>query len=168
MKTLIVTKGKANTGKTTLIWTVYERLVCMTNNKLHGVWTAQGYSEIDTPHSRVYKASGLLDDFSALLSVNGVKIYIASAGDTKKCIDDSINKGKSYADIILITVRIRTRSRIIKVEEFYETEIKPIYSPIEFVLHKTNDLQQRCDQNNKVADSIVSAVMDEINKMNNL
>ena len=168
MKTLIATKGKANSGKTTLMWTVYERLVSMINNKPHKVWTAQGYNEIDTPHSRVYKASGLLDDFSALLNINGVKIYIASAGDVESYLNHHINKGTSFADIVLITVRIRTKSQIIKVEKFYETKIKPVYSPIEFVSCKYNDSQKISEQNDQLADEIVSAIMKEVQKITNL
>lgn len=168
MKTIIATKGKANSGKTTLMWTVYERLVSMINNKTHKVWTALGYNEKDTPHSRVYKASGLLDDFSALLNINGVQIYIASAGDVDRYLNHYIDKGTSFADIVLIAVRIRTRSRIIKVEEFYETKIKPVYSPIEFMSCKYKDPQKSSEQNDQLADEIVSTIMKEVQKITNL
>lgn len=57
MKTLITILGPENSGKTTLMWTVYEKLVAA-NNSPHTIWVANSCHELTTPHSRVYKPSG--------------------------------------------------------------------------------------------------------------
>ena len=72
------------------------------------------------------------------------------------------------ADIVFTAIRTRTRSKIIQTEEFYNTQIKPIYSPIEFETKQIKDIQIRTEQHNQIADSIVASIMAEINKMNNL
>ena len=154
MKTFITIKGPENSGKTTLMWTVYEKLVAA--NKT-------------TPHSRVYKPSGDLCDFNALININGVKLYISSVGDAIRYIKITIKVVFSIdADIVFTAIRTRTRSKIIQTEEFYNTEIKPKYSPIEFVSCKYKDPQKISEQNDQLADEIVSAIMKEVQKITNL
>ena len=168
MKTLITITGPENSGKTTLMWTVYEKLVAA-NNTQHTIWVANGCHELTTPHSRVYKPSGELCDFNALININGVKLYISSVGDAIRYIKITIKLVFSIgADIVFTAIRTRTRSKIIQTEEFYNTQIKPIYSPIEFETKQIKDIQIRTEQHNQIADSIVASIMAEINKMNNL
>ena len=72
------------------------------------------------------------------------------------------------ADIVFTAIRTRTRSTIIQTEEFYNTEIKPKYSPIEFVSCKYKDPKKISEQNDQLADEIVSAIMKEVQKITNL
>ena len=168
MKTFITIKGPENSGKTTLMWTVYEKLVAA-NNTQHTIWVANGCHELTTPHSRVYKPSGELCDFNALININGVKLYISSVGDAIRYIKLTIREVILIdADIVFTAIRTRTRSTIIQTEEFYNTEIKPKYSPIEFVSCKYKDPQKISEQNNQLADEIVSAIMKEVQKITNL
>ena len=168
MKTFITIKGPENSGKTTLMWTVYEKLVAA-NNTPHTIWVANGCHELTAPHSRVYKPSGALGDFKALIEINGVKLYISSVGDAIRYIKLTIKKVILIdADIVFTAIRTRTRSTIIQTEEFYNTEIKPKYSPIEFVSYKYKDPQKISEQNNQLADEIVSAIMKEVQKITNL
>ena len=168
MKTFITIKGPENSGKTTLLWTVYEKLVAV-NNTQHTIWVANGCHELTTPHSRVYKPSGALGDFKALIDINGVKLYISSVGDAIRYIKLTIREVILIdADIVFTAIRTRTRSKIIQTEEFYNTEIKPKYSPIEFVSCKYKDPQKISEQNNQLADEIVSAIMKDVQKITNL
>ena len=168
MKTFITIKGPENSGKTTLMWTVYEKLVAA-NNTPHTIWVANSCHELTTPHSRVYKPSGALGDFKALIEINGVKLYISSVGDAIRYIKFTIKVVFSIdADIVFTAIRTRTRSKIIQTEEFYNTEIKPKYSPIEFISCKYKDLQKISEQNDQLADEIVSALMKEVQKITNL
>ena len=168
MKTLITITGPENSGKTTLMWTVYEKLVAA-NNSPHTIWVANGFHELTAPHSRVYKPSGELWDFKAIINIDGVKLYIASAGDAIKYIEKSIEDAISFnVSIVFTAIRTRTRSTIIQTEEYYNTEIKPKYSPIEFISCKYKDSQKISEQNNQLADEIVSAIMKEVQKITNL
>lgn len=168
MKTLITITGPENSGKTTLMWTVYEKLVAA-NNTQHTIWVANGYHELTTPHSRVYKPSGELCDFNALININGVKLYISSVGDAIRYIKLTIREVILIdADIVFTAIRTRTRSAIIQTEEFYNTEIKPKYSPIEFISCKYKDPKKISEQNDQLADEIVSAIMKEVQKITNL
>ena len=168
MKTLITILGPENSGKTTLMWTVYEKLVAA-NNTPHTIWVANSCHELTTPHSRVYKPSGALGDFKALIDINGVKLYISSVGDAIRYIKLTIREVILIdADIVFTAIRTRTRSTIIQTEEFYNTEIKPKYSPIEFVSCKYKDPQKISEQNDQLADEIVSAIMKEVQKITNL
>ena len=168
MKTFITIKGPENSGKTTLMWTVYEKLVAA-NNTPHTIWVANGCHELTAPHSRVYKPSGALGDFKALIDINGIKLYISSVGDAIRYIKFTINEVISIdADIVFTAIRTRTRSKIIQTEEFYNTEIKPKYSPIEFISCKDKDPQKISEQNDQIADEIVSAIMKEVQKITNL
>ena len=164
MKTLITILGPENSGKTTLMWTVYEKLVAA-NNTPHTIWVANSCHELTTPHSRVYKPSRKLWDFKAMINIDGVELYIASAGDAIEYIDSAVSFN---ADIVFTAIRIRTRSKIIKTEEYYNTEIKPKYSPIEFISCKYNAPQKISEQNDQLADEIVSAIMKEVQKITNL
>lgn len=168
MKTFITIKGPENSGKTTLMWTVYEKLVTA-NNTPHTIWVANGCHELTAPHSRVYKPSGELGDFKALIDINGVKLYISSVGDAIRYIKLTIREVILIdADIVFTAIRTRTRSTIIQTEEFYNTEIKPKYSPIEFISCKYKDPQKISEQNDQLADEIVSAIMKEVQKITNL
>ena len=168
MKTLITITGPENSGKTTLMWMVYEKLVAA-NNTPHTIWVANGCHELTTPHSRVYKPSGELCDFNALININGVKLYISSVGDAIRYIKLTIREVILIdADIVFTAIRTRTRSKIIQTEEFYNTEIKPKYSPIEFVSCKYKDSQKISEQNDQLADEIVSTIMKEVQKITNL
>ena len=168
MKSLIAIIGPENSGKTTLMWTVYEKLVA-TNNTPHTIWVANGCHQLTTPHSRVYKPSGELCDFNALININGVKLYISSVGDAIRYIKITIKVVFSIgADIVFTAIRTRTRSRTIQTEEFYNKEIKPKYSPIEFVSCKYKDPKKISEQNDQLADEIVSAIMKEVQKITNL
>ena len=168
MKTFITIKGPENSGKTTLMWTVYEKLVAA-NNTPHTIWVANGCHELTAPHSRVYKPSGALGDFKALIDINGIKLYISSVGDAIRYIKITIKVVFSIdADIVFTAIRTRTRSKIIQTEEFYNTEIKPKYSPIEFVSCKYKDPIKISEQNDQLADEIVSAIMKEVQKITNL
>ena len=161
-------KGPENSGKTTLMWTVYEKLVAA-NNTQHTIWVANGCHELTTPHSRVYKPSGELCDFNALININGVKLYISSVGDAIRYIKITIKVVFSIdADIVFTAIRTRTRSKIIQTEEYYNTEIKPKYSPIEFVSRKYKDSQKINEQNDQLSDEIVSAILKEVQKNKNL
>ena len=164
MKTVITILGPENSGKTTLMWTVYEKLVAA-NNAPHTIWVAGGSNELTAPHSRVYKPSRKLWDFKAMINIDGVELYIASAGDAIEYIDSAVSFN---ADIVFTAIRIRTRSKIIKTEEYYNTEIKPKYSPIEFVSRKYNDSQKINEQNDQLSDEIVSAILKEVQKNKNL
>ena len=167
MKTLITIIGPENSGKTTLMWTVYEKLVAA-NNTPHTIWVANGFHELTAPHSRVYKPSGALGDFKALIDINGVKLYISSVGDAIRYIKLTIREVILIdADIVFTAIRTRTRSTIIQTEEFYNTEIKQKYSPIEFVSRKYKDPQKISEQNDLLADEIVSAIMKEVHKITN-
>lgn len=164
MKTFMTIKGPENSGKTTLMWTVYEKLVAP-NNTQHTIWVANGCHELTTPHSRVYKPSGELCDFNALININGVKLYISSVGDAIRYIKITIKVVFSIdADIVFTAIRTRTRSKIIQTEEYYNTEIKPKYSPIEFVSRKYKDSQKINEQNDQLSDEIVSAILKEVQK----
>ena len=168
MKTFITINGPENSGKTTLMWTVYEKLVAA-NNTPHTIWVANSCHELTTPHSRVYKPSGELCDFNALININGVKLYISSVGDAIRYIKITIKVVFSIdADIVFTAIRTRTRSTIIQTEEFYNTEIKPKYSPIEFVSRKYKDSQKINEQNDQLSDEIVSAILKEVQKNKNL
>lgn len=168
MKTLITILGPENSGKTTLMWTVYEKLVAA-NNAPHTIWVAGNCHELTTPHSRVYKPSGELWDFKAIINIDGVKLYIASAGDAIRYIKITIKVVFSIdADIVFTAIRTRTRSKIIQTEEFYNKEIKPKYSPIEFVSYKYKDPKKISEQNDQLADEIVSTIMKEVQKITNL
>ena len=168
MKTFITIKGPENSGKTTLMWTVYEKLVAA-NNTPHTIWVANGCHNLTTPHSRVYKPSGALGDFKALIDINGVKLYISSVGDAIRYIKLTIREVILIdADIVFTAIRTRTRSKIILTEEFYNTEIKPKYSPIEFISCKYKDPKKISEQNDQLADEIVSAIMKEVQKITNL
>lgn len=168
MKTFMTIKGPENSGKTTLMWTVYEKLVAA-NNTQHTIWVANGCHELTTPHSRVYKPSGELCDFNALININGVKLYISSVGDAIRYIKITIKVVFSIdADIVFTAIRTRTRSKIIQTEEYYNTEIKPKYSPIEFVSRKYKDSQKINEQNDQLSDEIVSAILKEVQKNKNL
>ena len=150
------------------MWTVYEKLVAA-NNTPHTIWVANGCHELTAPHSRVYKPSGALGDFKALIDINGIKLYISSVGDAIRYIKFTINEVISIdADIVFTAIRTRTRSTIIQTEEFYNTEIKPKYSPIEFISCKYKDPQKISEQNDQIADEIVSAIMKEVQKITNL
>lgn len=164
MKTVITILGPENSGKTTLMWTVYEKLVAA-NNAPHTIWVAGGSHELTAPHSRVYKSSRKLWDFKAMINIDGVELYIASAGDAIKYIDSAVSFN---ADIVFTAIRIRTRSKIIKTEEYYNTKIKPKYSPIEFVSRRYKDSKSISEQSNQLADEIVSAIMKEVQKITNL
>ena len=168
MKTLITITGPENSGKTTLMWTVYEKLVA-TNNTPHTIWVANGCHELTAPHSRVYKPSGELCDFDALINIGGVKLYISSVRDAIRYIKLTIKKVILIdADIVFTAIRTRTRSTIIQTEEFYNTEIKPKYSPIEFASRKYKDSQKINEQNDQLSDEIVSAILKEVQKNKNL
>ena len=168
MKTFITIKGPENSGKTTLMWTVYEKLVAA-NNTQHTIWVANGCHELTTPHSRVYKPSGELCDFNALININGVKLYISSVGDAIRYIKLTIREVILIdADIVFTAIRTRTRSTIIQTEEFYNTEIKPKYSPIEFVSCKYKDPQKISEQNDQLSDEIVSVILKGVQKNKNL
>ena len=168
MKTLITITGPENSGKTTLMWTVYEKLVAA-NNTPHTIWVANSCYELTAPHSRVYKPSGDLCDFNALININGAKLYISSVGDAIRYIKLTIKKVILIdADIVFTAIRTRTRSTIIQTEEFYNTEIKPKYLPIEFVSCKYKDPKKISEQNDQLADEIVSAIMKEVQKITNL
>lgn len=168
MKTLITITGPENSGKTTLMWTVYEKLVAA-NNTPHTIWVANGCHELTAPHSRVYKPSGELCDFNALININGVKLYISSVGDAIRYIKITIKVVFSIdADIVFTAIRTRTRSKIIQTEEYYNTEIKPKYSPIEFVSRRYKDSQKINEQNDQLSDEIVSAILKEVQKNKNL
>lgn len=168
MKTLITILGPENSGKTTLMWTVYEKLVAA-NNAPHTIWVANGCHELTAPHSRVYKPSGELCDFNALININGVKLYISSVGDAIRYIKITIKVVFSIdADIVFTAIRTRTRSKIIQTEEYYNTEIKPKYSPIEFVSRRYKDSKSISEQNDQLSDEIVSAILKEVQKNKNL
>lgn len=168
MKTLITILGPENSGKTTLMWTVYEKLVAA-NNSPHTIWVANGCHELTAPHSRVYKPSGELCDFNALININGVKLYISSVGDAIRYIKITIKVVFSIdADIVFTAIRTRTRSTIIQTEEYYNTEIKPKYSPIEFVSRRYKDSKSISEQNDQLSDEIVSTILKEVQKNKNL
>lgn len=168
MKTSITILGPENSGKTTLMWTVYEKLVAA-NNAPHTIWVAGNCHELTTPHSRVYKPSGELWDFKAIVNIDGVKLYIASVGDAIKYIEKSIEDAISFsASIVFTAIRTRTRSTIIQTEEYYNTEIKPKYSPIEFVSRRYKDSKSISEQNDQLSDEIVSAILKEVQKNKNL
>lgn len=168
MKTLITILGPENSGKTTLMWTVYEKLVAA-NNAPHTIWVANSCHELTTPHSRVYKPSGELWDFKAIINIDGVKLYIASAGDAIRYIIITIKVVFSIgADIVFTAIRTRKRSKIIQTEEYYTTEIKPKYSPIEFVSRRYKDSKSINEQNDQLSDEIVSAILKEVQKNKNL
>jgi GTPase SAR1 family protein len=167
MKTLITITGPENSGKTTLMWTVYEKLVAA-NNTPHTIWVANSCHEQTAPHPRVCKPSGDLGDFKALININGVKLYISSVGDAIRYIKLTIREVILIdADIVFTAIRTRTRSTIIQTEEYYNTEIKPKYSPIEFVSCKYKDPKKISEQNDQLADEIVSAIMKEVRKITN-
>lgn len=167
MKTLITITGPENSGKTTLMWTVYEKLVAA--NTPHTIWVANGCHELTAPHSRVYKPSGELCDFNALININGVKLYISSVGDAIRYIKITIKVVFSIdADIVFTAIRTRTRSKIIQTEEYYNTEIKPKYSPIEFVSRRYKDSKSISEQNDQLSDEIVSTILKEVQKNKNL
>ena len=110
-----------------------------------------------------------LCDFNALININGVKLYISSVGDAIRYIKITIKVVFSIdADIVFTAIRTRTRSKIILTEEFYNTEIKPKYSPIEFVSCKYKDPLKISEQNDQLADEIVSTIMKEVQKITNL
>ena len=168
MKTFITILGPENSGKTTLMWTVYEKLVAA-NNTPHTIWVANGCHELTAPHSRVYKPSGALGDFKALIDINGVKLYISSVGDAIRYIKITIKVVFSIdADIVFTAIRTRTRSKIIQTEEYYNTEIKPKYSPIEFVSRRYKDSKSISEQNDQLSDEIVSTILKEVQKNKNL
>ena len=168
MKTLITILGPENSGKTTLMWTVYEKLVAA-NNTPHTIWVANGCHELTAPHSRVYKPSGELCEFNALININGVKLYISSVGDAIRYIKITIKVVFSIdADIVFTAIRTRTRSKIIQTEEYYNTEIKPKYSPIEFVSRRYKDSKSISEQNDQLSDEIVSTILKEVQKNKNL
>lgn len=167
MKTFITIKGPENSGKTTLMWTVYEKLVAA-NNTPHTIWVANRCHELTAPHPRVCKPSGDLGDFKALININGIKLYISSVGDAIRYIKLTIREVILIdADIVFTAIRTRTRSTIIQTEEFYNTEIKQKYSPIEFVSRKYKDPKKISEQNDLLADEIVSAIMKEVHKITN-
>lgn len=111
MAKIIIIKGTMNTGKTTTASIVYSQLLSICD-KIH-----QFNGEEVTTNSLVCDANGNVFDFTALLTYNGKKIGIISAGDVLSSFKIQIEiLIKIKVDIIICCSRSQYRTNSVYAE----------------------------------------------------
>lgn len=86
MAKFIIIRGQRDSGKTTTAGLVYSELlkISETKHRFNG-------KDVESNSLEYNKVSGDLIDFSAIVTINSIKIGISSAGDVPKELEKNIN-----------------------------------------------------------------------------
>ncbi len=154
----LVIQGKCNSGKTTTTRMVYKELSLRASevkflcNRDNNQWV----TGVDLPNDPA--------DFTALMTVNGKKVGIISAGDVATTLERDIkNCIQEGADIIICCVRSRGSSlKLLK--DNYFSELPCNYKI--FSVEDLPDFNEGLKIKGQVADVIVNKVLNIIKELN--